>query len=271
MAGFFETLRGLGAAHAQHVQAITTAFQMPSLQAGREHLATYLQTLSEPALLGFRTSLGLLLTQEGNPQVQQALQWIAANADGLRAGHFAAVTPQSLPPHGLTLQQVTALITPWAELTAEQVRAPFTATMQVLDTRGRQEFAAHLDTLAQQVLLQIQQLQQQDDSGAWGNSYEDRLAYLQARISSGEPRRDSAAVQQQQAVLQALQQLATAARQWQGSAPAPAVSDASRMLGELQQQFQQAQTDMDPARTACCCCTAAESRRGSPLLMRACR
>ena len=250
MAGFFETLRGLGAAHAQHVQAITTAFQMPGLQAGRDHLATYLQTLSEPALLGFRTSLGLLLTQEGNPQVQQALQWIAANADGLRAGHFAAVTPQSLPPHGLTLQQVTALITPWAELTAEQVRAPFTATMQVLDTRGRQEFAAHLDTLAQQVLLQIQQLQQQDDSGAWGNSYEDRLAYLQARISSGEPRRDSAAVQQQQAVLQALQQLATAARQWQGSAPAPAVSDASRMLGELQQQFQQAQQDMDPARTA---------------------
>ena len=226
MAGFFETLRGLGAAHVQHVQAITAAFQMPGLQSGRDHLAGYLQTLSAPALLGFRTSLGLLIAQESNPQVQQALQWVAANADGLRAGHFAAVTPQTLPAHGLTLDQVTALITPWAELTAEQVRAPFTATMQRLDAHGRQEFAAHLDTLAQQVMLQIQQLQQQDDSSAWGNSVEDRMAYLQASIRSGEPRRDSAAVQQQQAVLQALAQLADAARQWEATAPAPAPATA---------------------------------------------
>jgi hypothetical protein len=261
MAGFFDTLMGLNTAHQQHVQAVTAAFQNPDMQAARDQLAAYLQGLGDLQLLGFRASLGILATNEGNPQVQQGLQWIADNIDGLRAGHFKAVTPQSLPRRGLSLEQVSALITPWAQLDAARVQLQFVATMQALDPRGRQEFAAHVDTLAMQVQAQIAQLQQQDDSGAWGNSYEDRMAYLQARISSGERSGSSQAVEQQQGILQALVQLAAAARQWQEpqaampapAAPAPALapaSDTAQMLAMLQQQFQQARTEMDPARAA---------------------
>lgn len=261
MAGFFDTLRGLNSAHQQHVQAVTAAFRNPDMQAARDGLAAYLQGLGDMQVLGFRASLGILATNEGNPQVQQALQWIADNIDGLRAGHFKAVTPQSLPRHGLTLEQVSALITPWSQLDAGRVQLQFVATMQALDKRGRQEFAAHVDTLAMQVQAQIQQLQQQDDSGAWGDSYEDRMAYLQARIGSGERSGPSQAAAQQQGILQALVQLAAAARQWQEpraamqaptvSAPEPApASEAAQMLAMLQQQFQQAKTGMDPARAA---------------------
>ena len=122
MAGFFDTLMGLGAAHQQHVQALTAAFHNPDMQAARDQLAGYLQGLNELQLLGFRTSLGILASNEGNPQAQQGLQWIAENMDGLRAGHFKAVTPQSLPRNGLTLEQVSALITPWAQMSTPQVQ-----------------------------------------------------------------------------------------------------------------------------------------------------
>ena len=86
MAGFFDTLMGLGTAHQQHVQAVTAAFHNPDMQAARDQLAAYLQGLNELQLLGFRTSLGILASNEGNPQVQQGLQWIAENMEGLRAG-----------------------------------------------------------------------------------------------------------------------------------------------------------------------------------------
>jgi hypothetical protein len=72
MAGFFDTLMGLGTAHQQHVQALTAAFHNPDMQAARDQLAGYLQGLNELQLLGFRTSLGILASNEGNPQVQQA-------------------------------------------------------------------------------------------------------------------------------------------------------------------------------------------------------
>ncbi len=261
MAGFFDTLMGLNTAHQQHVQAVTAAFHNPDMQAARDQLASYLQGLSDLQQLGFRASLGILATNESNPQVQQALQWIADNMDGLRAGHFKAVTPQSLPRHGLSLAQVSALITPWAELDTAQVQQQFEATMQALAVQGRQEFAGHVDALAMQVRAQIEQLQQHDDSGAWGNSYEDRIAYLQARITSGERSSPSQAVARQQGILQALVQLATAARQWQEpqaavpahpppSPQAQPPSDAVQMLSLLQQQFEQAKTEMDPARAA---------------------
>lgn len=269
MAGFFDTLMGLNTAHQQHVQAVTAAFRNPDMQAARDELATYLQGLSDLQQLGFRASLGILATNESDPQVQQALQWIADNMDGLRAGQFKAVTPQSLPRRGLSLEQVSALITPWAEQSAERVQAQFEASMRALDGRGRQEFAEHMDTLAMQVQAQIQQLQQQDHSNAWGNSFEDRMAYLQAHIRSGEPTPASRAVAQQEGILQALVQLAAAARQWQEPPPAvqqparptsqasaqaplqaPAPDDAMQMLSLLQQQFEQAKTEMDPARAA---------------------
>ena len=268
MAGFFDTLMGLGAAHQQHVQALTAAFHNPDMQAARDQLAGYLQGLNELQLLGFRTSLGILASNEGNPQAQQGLQWIAENMDGLRAGHFKAVTPQSLPRNGLTLEQVSALITPWAQMSTPQVQQQFAATMQALDGLGRAQWAAHVDTLAQQVQLHIAQLQQQDDSSAWGHSYEDRMAYLQARITSGEPSPQQQAVAQQQGILQALLQLAAAARQWQAPAAAPSTSsaagtdsrasataqasgsEAAQMLAVLQQQFETAKADMDPARAA---------------------
>ena len=204
-----------------------------------------------------------MAANEGNPQVQQALQWVGANLDGLRAGQFRALTPAQLPRRGLTLEQVNTLITPWAQLPLPQVQQQFVATLQALDAQGRQEFAGHLETLAQQLQWQIAQLQQQDDSNAWGNSYEDRMAYMQARITSGEPSARDQAVAQQQGILQALLQMAQAARQWQDAAspipppaataaPAPAAAggEASQMLALLQQQFQQAQADMDPARAA---------------------
>lgn len=266
MAGFFDTLRGLGNAHLQHVQALQQVMQMPDMQQARDHLADYLQGLSDAALMGFRGSLGLLAANEGNPQVQQALQWIGANLDGLRAGQFRALTPAQLPRHGLTLEQVNTLITPWAQLPLPQVQQQFVASLQALDAQGRQEFAAHLDTLAQQLQWQITQLQQQDDSNAWGNSFEDRMAYMQARMGSGEPSPRDQAVAQQQGILQALLQMAQAARQWQPAPPPspapmpPAAArpepdaalggEASQMLALLQQQFQQAQADMDPARAA---------------------
>ena len=151
MAGFFDTLMGLNTAHQQHVQAVTAAFHNPDMQAARDQLASYLQGLSDMQLLGFRASLGILATSESNPQVQQALQWIADNMDGLRAGHFKAVTPQSLPRRGLTLGQVSALITPWAQLDAALQQQQFGATMQALDAGGRQEFADLVDTLAMQL------------------------------------------------------------------------------------------------------------------------
>ncbi len=277
MAGFFDTLRGMGNAHQQHVQALTQALQISDLQAARDHLADYLQGLSEAALMGFRASLQLLLHNEGNPQVVQALQWVAANVDGLRAGQFRALTPAQLPRHGLSLGQVATLITPWAQLPEAQAEAQFLATLQALDGRGRQELAGHLDTLAGQVQLQIRQLEQQDDSHAWGSSFEDRMAYLQARISSGERSPQAAAIAQQQGILQALQQMAMAARQWQppatpapAPAPIPAPAEpaepasapaapaaaaspaeppaASDLFALLQQQFEQAKTGMDPAR-----------------------
>jgi hypothetical protein len=263
MAGFFDTLMGLGNAHQQHVQAVTAAFHNPDMQAARDQLAAYLQGLNDLQLLGFRTSLGLLSSQESNPQVQQGLQWIAQNMDGLRAGHFKAVTPQSLPRNGLTLEQVSALITPWAQMSTPQVQQQFAATMQALDGQGRAQWASHVDTLAQQVQMHIAQLQQQDDSSAWGSSYEDRMAYLQARITSGEPSQQQQAVAQQQGILQALLQLSAAARQWQDPAAAaihqptrepapqePSPGDAAQMLSVLQQQFETAKADMDPARAA---------------------
>ena len=42
------------------------------LKEARDQLAGYLQGLDELQLLGFRTSLGILASNEGNPQVQQA-------------------------------------------------------------------------------------------------------------------------------------------------------------------------------------------------------
>ena len=264
MAGFFNTLMNLNQAHNQHVQAVTAALQSPDMQSGRDQLARYLQGLSDAQQLGFRASLGLLIGSESNPQVQQVLHWIAQNMDGLRAGQFKAVTPETLPRHGLTLEQVSTLITPWAQMDGAQVQQQFVATMRALDGQGRQEFAAHVDTLALQVQWQIGQLQQQDDSSAWGDSYEDRMAYLQARITSGQPSSQSQGAAQQQAILQALVQLAAATRQWQEPAPAvvtPAGSPsapqdpqtpgwASQTLAQLQQQFEQAKSDMDPARVA---------------------
>ena len=263
MAGFFETLRGMGGAHQRHVEVLRIALQTPDMQTARDQLAQYLQGLSGPALMGFRASLGMLMASEGHPQVQAALQWIGANLDGLREGRFRAVAPESLPAHGLTLEQVTALVTPWAQLPPATVQQRFMATLQALDARGHLELAGHLDTLAMQVQWQIGQLRQRDDSGAWGDSYEDRMAYLQARISSGERSPQDGALAQQQAILQALLHMAQAAR---GAAAMPAAASPTptppapdvappelshaQMLAELRRQLETEKAGMDPARAA---------------------
>jgi hypothetical protein len=225
MAGFFDKLKSMGAAHLQHVEAIRSALQTADTQAARDTLASYLKGLSGASLAGFRISIGALMGSEGNPQVRQALQWVQANIDALREGQFAAVTPQTLPRHGLSLQQVTALIEPWVELSQQQAQQQFIATMGSLDAQGRQEFAAHCDTLAMQAQQQLQQLQD-NESSTWGTSWEDRMSYLQASIRSGQSDPAHAqAVAQQQGLVDALIEMAQAARLWQDApqsqSPAP--------------------------------------------------
>ena len=273
MAGFFDRLMNMGAAHMQHVEAVRSAMQQTDLQAARDQLALYLQGLSDAALIGFRVSLGALAGAETNPQVKQALQWIQANVDGLRAGQFAAVTPQTLPPRGLSLQQVTTLLEPWVSQPAEEVQAQFVATLQTLDGQGRHEFAGHLDTLAAQAQQQLQQMQD-NESGAWGNSFEDRMAYLQAKITTGQSDpAQSQAIAQQQALVNALAQMAQAARQWQApspptAAPTPAPAESAQAKVDMsgfpvdgsqseQMAFmrsvlerEKAKGQMDPARAA---------------------
>jgi hypothetical protein len=229
MAGWFDKLQAFGGAHLRHVQVLREALQMADTAAAREHLAAYLRGLSGAALKGFQASVALLLQMETQPQVQQALQWVLANSDALRRGDFRPPTPQTLPPHGLTLEQVVALVEPWAQLDEAQAEAAFVATLQALDARGRQEFAGHLETLAQRAQGQLAQMEAQDDS-AWGTSFEDRMAYLQARITTGQ--RDPAQAQalaRQRALVQALHEAAARARAWQPPAtpPAPAAAQAS--------------------------------------------
>lgn len=222
MPGFFDKLMNMGAAHMQHVNAIRSALQTADTQAARDRLAAYLKGLSDTSLIGFRMSVGALMGSEGNPQVQQALQWIQANIDALRAGQFAPLTPQTLPRHGLSIQQVTTLIEPWVNLTPQAAQQQFFSTMDALDAQGRQEFAAHCDVLAMQAQQQLQAMQH-DDSSAWGTSFEDRMAYMQARLTTGQ--RDPAqsqALARQQALVAGLAQMAQAARGWQAAAPAPA-------------------------------------------------
>ncbi len=222
MAGFFDKLKSMGAAHLQHVEAIRSALQTADTQAARDKLAEYLKGLSGVSLTGFRMSVGALMGSEGNPQVRQALQWIQSNIDALREDQYAALTPQTLPRHGVSLQQVATLIEPWVQLSQQEAQQQFIATMGALDAQGREEFAAHCDTLAMQAQQQLQQLRD-NESSAWGTSWEDRMSYLQASVRSGE--RDPAharAVAEQQGLVSALTEMAQAARLWQDS-PSPAV------------------------------------------------
>jgi hypothetical protein len=229
MAGFFDNLMTMGAAHLKHVQALHQALQTADTQAAREQLGGYLRGLSDKALAGFRVSVGMLAGGEQNPQVRQALQWVLANVDGLRAGEFKPLTPQTLPRHGLSLAQASALIEPWFQLTLEQGQQQFHAALNALDAQGRAEFAAHLDTLALQAQQQLQQMQD-NEANAWGSSFEDRMAYMQAKLSTGQ--RDPAQAQafaRQQDLVNALAQMAQIARNWveepveapAASAPAP--------------------------------------------------
>jgi len=105
-------------------------------------------------------------------------------------------------------------------LSQDEAQQQFIATMEALDAQGRQEFAAHCDTLAMQAQQQLQQLQD-NESSAWGTSWEDRMSYLQASVRTGQ--RDPAhsqAVAEQQGLVNALIEMAQAARLWQ-DAPQP--------------------------------------------------
>ena len=230
MPGFLDTLRNLGDAHQRHVQALREAMEIGATQAARDHLARYLQGLSAPALMGFRASVGVLIASEQQrPQVQQALQWVLANVDGLREGRFAAVTPETLPRHGLSVEQVATLLEPWAALADSEAEAQFVATLRRLDAQGRQEFAGHLETLAAQAAENAKRLEaQEDDTNAWGTSFEDRMAYMQAHIASGTPRPGpSPELLRQREVHDALLRMAAAARQWREPATAPAPAPAA--------------------------------------------
>lgn len=217
--GILDKLMNMGAAHLQHVEAVRAAMQTADTQAARDTLARYLQGLSEASLTGFRFSIGALMGAEQNPQVRQALQWIQSNVDALRAGQFAPMTARTLPRHGLSIEQVTSLIEPWVNLSAQEAQTEFVATMNALDGRGRQEFAGHCEVLAAQAQQQLAQMED-NENNAWGTSFEDRMAYMQARITTGQ--RDPAqaqAMQRQQAIIQALHQMAGTARMWQDAPP----------------------------------------------------
>lgn len=89
------------------------------------------------------------------------------------------------------------------------------------------------------------------------------MAYLQARVRSGESSPNQPAIDQLNNVAQVLLQMAQAARQWQPPVPEPApvpasapadppeqAPMASTLLAQLQEDFVQARQDMDPARAA---------------------
>jgi hypothetical protein len=269
MAGFFDKLLSMGQAHAQHVQALQAALQNPDMQAARDALAGYLQGLSDAGLLGFRTSLALVTNSEPNPQVQAALQWVATNLDGLRAGQFAAATPESLATTGINLQQTAARVLPWLQMAPEQRQEQLHSTMQALSKAGRKEFVGHLDSVLGQAQAQLQQQQaannSSNNSSAWGGAIEDQMAYWQAHIRAGRPASEAArqppASPEQQAALLALQQLAQQARQWRPAKPATRVATqttptapstaptSADLLAALHHQLPD-QAGMDPARQA---------------------
>jgi hypothetical protein len=284
MAGFFDTLlslgQGLTQAHAQHLQALRQALQDSDMQRARNQLTAYLQALTDAGLLGFKASLAWAINSESNAQVRTGLEWVAAHTDGLRAGEFAAVTPQTLAQQALSLQQTATLVTPWLQLAPAQRQQQLHSSLQAMPRASRTVFADHLDTLVTQAQAHLQQLQQQqaaNSSSAWGNSIEDRMAYMQAHLRSGTPSPAPAVDPQQLATLQALQALAQAARQWRPAkepaakaqaakaqpektqtalparaqtAPADATDSAAALLAQLHQQLPQHSAGMDPARQA---------------------
>jgi hypothetical protein len=278
MAGFFDALMGLGQAHAQHLQALRAALQDSDMQHARNQLTSYLQALSDAGLLGFKASLAWAINSESNTQVRSGLEWVAAHTDGLRAGEFAAVTPQTLASQALSLQQTATLVTPWLQLAPASRQQQLHSSLQAMPRASRQVFADHLDTLVAQAQAHLQQQQAANSSGAWGNSIEDRMAYMQAHLQthsrSGTPSPAPAVDPQQLATLQALQALAQAARQWR-PAKAPAAKEpaakaqtakaqpekaqtaqadvtgsAAALLAQLHQQLPQHSAGMDPARQA---------------------
>ncbi len=274
MAGFFDKLISMGQAHNQHVQALQAALGNPDMQSARDQLAGYLQGLSDNGLLGFKASLALVSNAEPNPQVQAALQWIAANLDGLRAGQFAAAAPESLAANlatnlaqdGINLQQTAALVMPWLQMAPQQRQEQLHSTLQALSKSGRKAFIGHLDTVLGQAQQQVQQqAAANNNSRAWGGAIEDQMAYLQAHLRAGVPASQPINAEQQ-AALQALQQLVQQAREWQpAQAPAKAPAQApvrpaapaelptsAQLLADMQQQLLQPEhsTGMDPARQA---------------------
>lgn len=220
MNGLLGNLFNMGAAYLQHVTAVRAALLLPQPQA-LAALTEYVQGLSDASFLGFTMTVGGLVGSEANPQVQQQLQWIVHNADGLRQGRFVGAQQLQQSDHS-DLQATLVMIQPWFESSLEQFQAHFQALMLKLSDSEREQFVAHMHTATYNATENLRRVEE-SESNSWGGAIEDRIAYLQAKIRTGGGTDPAYAqrVAAHQEYVNRFQWLAQAAAAWRPPAPAP--------------------------------------------------
>jgi hypothetical protein len=179
-------LAQMGATWVQHVQQARAA--IAAGEQGQSVLHAYLAKLNDSEFNGFKLAIAMAVQGEANPQIRQLLAWIVQNADELRMAHFGGPSESPAPGDTTTTgeyEQVVAHVNEWLPLPPQDVATRLRAVIEPMDEAQRARLVAHMQQLLG-VTQQNLSAAEDNSNTAWGSSYEDRMAYMSARMSTGQ-------------------------------------------------------------------------------------
>jgi hypothetical protein len=184
---FRKVLQG-GAAYLQHVTFIKAA--LASSEAQRPQVVeAYVQGLTEASIIGLRAILIMHANQANDSRVKQDIQLLLQEANVARGGKLQTTKP----PEGTTNTTESAdfdrdlkLVAHWTEdLKQEEQKIALVDHLITLDSDGYARFMKSVKEMKAKLLENMQQHKANEDQ-AWGPFFEDRIAYFQAKMQTGE-------------------------------------------------------------------------------------
>ncbi len=184
---FRKVLQG-GAAYLQHVTFIKTA--LASSEAQRlQVVEAYVQGLTEASIIGLRAILVMHANQENDSRVKQDIQLLLQEANAARGGKLQATKPPERTTNtteSADFDRDLKLVSHWIlDLKQEEQKIALVDHFITLDSDGYDRFIKSVKQMKANILETMQQHKANEDR-AWGPFFEDRIAYLQAKMQTGE-------------------------------------------------------------------------------------
>jgi hypothetical protein len=186
-----------GAAYVQHTAFASKALSA-SLDAQPGLLTEHTRRLSDASFIGFKATLGMLIANEADAARKAGLQRLLRGADAARTGAALPVQVPKVTPGALddpaNFERDLALMSGWYETLDDVGRQrALIHHLAALSSRGRANWFASLRQMQVNIVARIRD-HQANENRAWGGSFEDRMAYGMARLSTGQ--RDPAHLRQ---------------------------------------------------------------------------